>query len=577
MAPAVPDTEKAPRGVPAFPLLWLLVPQIAAFAFFGNVPWADEISVSRRLIAGTLFLAVSAVACAFESLSERSGARSRAAAFFWRLCFPAAAFFLFGAWWSLRAPPFVDLSGTPAREAEIVLRVEKPFSPSEKNFGGIARAESVSGVGGEALAGARVRYSFAKEHFPEGADAPREGRLLRATGVLSGIDEAHVPSAEFRGYLRRERVSASFSRAERVEPVGAGEGVFPAFFAEAGKCLRERFAEISSGSGFASRAGNVLGAMLFGDRSTLSPEQKRNFLLTGTMHVFAVSGLHIAVLAAGALRFLRFCRCPRVPAWALTLAGLWFYVQLVGAPPSATRAWQMCLFIFLGTLFGRGRMAFHGLAASAFVALTLDPVVIENAGFRLSYFATAGILLYGVPAAEGLGAFVRARANPPLSLPAPLRRFAEAFLRACVGAFCVSFAAFLAGTPGVVEMFGVCSFTSLAANVVFVPLVFLAVWAGAAAATVACVPFAGALAGKWIFALAALPAAALDAGTELVAGAPAVLELSFPCAGFGAFGALLTLALFFLGAYFPPLRERPVARYALPPFALAVFLLCCAF
>lgn len=101
--------------------------------------------------------------------------------------------------------------------------------------------------------------------------------------------------------------------------------------------------------------------MIFGDLSLLSPEQKQNFLLTGTMHVFAVSGLHISILTAGALGALRLARCPRILAWILTLVGAWFYVQVIGAPPSAMRAWQMCLFILRERCSGAGVWRFTGL------------------------------------------------------------------------------------------------------------------------------------------------------------------------------------------------------------------------
>jgi len=202
-------------GVPVIPLLWVLVPQIAAFAFFGNVPWADEISVGRRLIAGVIFLAISAIASAIELLFSGTETRFRSAVYFWKMSFPVAAFFLFGAWWSLRAPPVVELAGTPAREAEIVLCVEKPFAASEKYFGGIARAETVSGFGGEALAGTRVRYSFARKNFPPDAERNR-----RREFSLRGIPRIFVAGT-------RERFVFA-SGARRNSRFGAGR--VPAIF-----------------------------------------------------------------------------------------------------------------------------------------------------------------------------------------------------------------------------------------------------------------------------------------------------------------------------------------------------------
>ena len=100
-----------PFGGAGFPLLWLLVPQIAAFAFCGNAAWAAEIPPSRWALAGALFLFASAAASAVECAAEKGCARARAAAEIWKFCFPAAAFFLFAAWWNFRAPPVADTAG----------------------------------------------------------------------------------------------------------------------------------------------------------------------------------------------------------------------------------------------------------------------------------------------------------------------------------------------------------------------------------------------------------------------------------------------------------------------------------
>lgn len=574
------DAPKPPpnaaRIVPHFPLFWLLIPQILAFAFCANSPWFSEIPVSRWLFAGTLFLFFSVAASVGEFLfpTEKNTPVFSGT---WKICFPIAAFFLFCAWWNFRTPPLEDWSEKSPREVAIEFRIEKMFTSSGKNFGGIARAEKISGEGVEALTGTRVRFSVSKKLFETAPELPAEGAFLRAYGVIGGVKETEFLNGEFLDYLKRERVSAIFSQAESAELLPRGDGAFFRWCARTKASLRQKLLEISEGSMWRERAGRVLGAMLLGDRSLLFPEQKKNFLLTGTMHIFAVSGLHVSILAAGALTLLHTLRVPHLPAWLTALGVLWLYTQIVGAPPSAMRAWTMLFFLFLGTVFGRGRMAFHGLIFSAFFALIAEPTALNDTGFRLSYLVVAAILLYGIPLSEiAENAADTERWIPQRVISFPRKIFAKV-RDGAISAACISTAAFLAGTPIVTAMFGMCSFVSLAANVVLIPLVSLAAWLGAVALVLACTPWCDVFFGKILFAVAAFPLAAIDFGTAIFSNIPGIAELSFPYYALGIAGSLLLFAIFFCGEILPQLRERPLLRFALPPLVLTVFLLIFAY
>lgn len=567
-------SEQSPpsRCGSSFPLLWLLLPQIAAYAFCSSVAWSAEISSSRHLIAGLLFLLLTAFSVGGEYFSKEKSLREICAVF-WKIFFPLSAFFIFCAWWNLSVPPVEDWSEKSPRYAEMEFCVEKSYTSSEKNFNGIARVENVFGDSASELAGARIWFSLPKKNYPDFDTPPCEGMYLRAEGILSGISLERFSSESFVGFLKRERISAALAQADSIEIVSRKDGSFVRLCAKIRSSLRENLLKISDLGETFSRVGRVLGAMLLGDRSLLLPEQKENFLLTGTMHIFAVSGLHISILAGGALLVFRFLRTPRIVAWLVTLFGLWVYVRIVGAPPSAMRAWQMFAFLFLGTCLGRGRRPFHGLIFSAFVALTLDPLVLGNIGFRLSYLVVAAILLYGVPAAERLEAltdFRRWIPEPAFSRP---QKLMSRLLQSTVSAACISFAAFVAGTPCVVSMFGMVTLLSLISNVLLIPLVSVAACVGAAALLCSCIPLVGTFLGKGLFVLSALPLILVDRITGGIAALPGVFEISFPLRGLGAAGSLVLLALFFFGETSSALRERPWLRFVLPPLVLAVFLL----
>lgn len=96
-------------------------------------------------------------------------------------------------------------------------------------------------------------------------------------------------------------------------------------------------------------------AMILGDKSLLTPEQKDAFARTRVMHVFAISGLHVG-FAAGILYFALSALGVRrsfQPFAALPL--LFLYVCACGGRPSAMRAFGMVAIVWLASLLGRGR------------------------------------------------------------------------------------------------------------------------------------------------------------------------------------------------------------------------------
>lgn len=575
-----PHRGTHPRYGTNFPVLYLLVPQILAYTYCGNAPWFEQTNPAIWLFAGLFFLAICAVAVVSEHFTDEKPSARRALAEVARYVFPVAAFFLFCAWWAIRVPPIADGSTFAPRELSAELRIERTFRTTEKNYNGIAIVEKISDpILEKKVCGARVWYSVSKKLFPD-SEAERnfaEGARFQGFGVLRGISTDGDKSAEgFADFLRRERVGSVFSVKDSAEFFDENTGVVSRFFSQTKTLIRERLSEISSAenpNSFLPRTGRILSAMFLGERSLLSPEQQQNFLLTGTVHIFAVSGLHITILAAGVISLLNFLRISRNASWIFALLLLLFYVQIVGAPPSAVRAWLMILFIFIGHLTGRGRNSFFGLLAAAFFALLFEPLVLNNVGFRLSYLVVAAILLYGAPAAEYLNrATDFNRWIPVVALPW-WRKLLAWLLRGAIDGFCISAAAFLAGTPCVISMFGFCSFLSLPTNVLLVPLVVLASWFGAVAAVISLIPVIGIYLGKILFWLCAIPLAIVDFGTEKMAQIPGIAELSFPHESVGAIGSVLMLLLFFLGETFEPLRKKIWLRFSLPPFALGVFLL----
>lgn len=144
------------------------------------------------------------------------------------------------------------------------------------------------------------------------------------------------------------------------------------------------------------QAAGVTLALLIGITDGIDPELITSYAATGTLHVLAVSGMHVGVIYWLVMTLLApFKRSPRgeqIMA-ALAILLLWVYAMITGLTPSVLRATIMCSFMALSTPFRLYTRLDNTLAASAFLLMLDDPLVITRAGFQLSFLAVAGILL----------------------------------------------------------------------------------------------------------------------------------------------------------------------------------------
>ena len=153
-------------------------------------------------------------------------------------------------------------------------------------------------------------------------------------------------------------------------------------------------------------------AVLLGSREQLDREQTQAFLETGTVHLLAISGLHVGILAAGLWYALRRLPISRGQT-ALLVAGLAvFYMLLTDARPPVVRATVLVLVTCGGSYLGRQRLGFNSLALAALIVLAVNPAELFQVGAQLSFLSVAGLAWFapqwlgsaGVP--QGLKALV---------------------------------------------------------------------------------------------------------------------------------------------------------------------------
>jgi competence protein ComEC len=136
-------------------------------------------------------------------------------------------------------------------------------------------------------------------------------------------------------------------------------------------------------------------ALMLGYSDKLDQELISAYSSTGALHVLSVSGLHVAIVYVvfnWLLFFLDKVKRGNIIKAAVLILLLWFYSALTGLSPSVLRASTMFSFIIIAKAFDRYTNIYNTLAASAFVLLAIDPYLIMEVGFQLSYIAVIGIV-----------------------------------------------------------------------------------------------------------------------------------------------------------------------------------------
>ncbi|MCB0633813.1 MAG: ComEC/Rec2 family competence protein, partial [Lewinella sp.] len=139
-------------------------------------------------------------------------------------------------------------------------------------------------------------------------------------------------------------------------------------------------------------------ALITGQRHVMDEEVRQAYTATGAVHVLAVSGLHIGMIYLGISWLLGLLGWKEHPKrWLrsiILLLSVWGFALFTGGSASVLRAATMFSFIILGEALHRKQNIYNSIAASAFVLLCLEPLLLRDVGFQLSYLAVIGIVFF---------------------------------------------------------------------------------------------------------------------------------------------------------------------------------------
>ncbi|MDX5337955.1 MAG: competence protein ComEC family protein [Cyclobacteriaceae bacterium] len=220
----------------------------------------------------------------------------------------------------------------------------------------------------------------------------KPGQVLVLEEKPEEIDPPNFPyEFDYRDYLARKGIQ--YRQFTRKPPLVFGEDQDSFEFWILN--LRKSLSQILEVHLEIPESKQIAQALLLGDKEGLDREVRKAYAETGTMHILAVSGLHVGIIYAILLFPLKRVN-PKSGLRKTYLFGvillIWIYALLTGFSPSVIRASFMFTLISLGQMRERKPSVWNILAFSAMVMIAIDPGVIQEVGFQLSYVAVAGIV-----------------------------------------------------------------------------------------------------------------------------------------------------------------------------------------
>lgn len=158
--------------------------------------------------------------------------------------------------------------------------------------------------------------------------------------------------------------------------------------------LRIKSGEITD-SVFGETDGSVIKAMLLGDKSGIDRDTKKLFQMNGIAHILAISGVHIAIIGMTLFGVLRRLTGSYMASGIMAISVIVLYGVMTGMASSTVRAMIMMVISVIGQVKGRSPDMLTSAGTASVIQALIDPGIILDAGFQLSFAAVLGMAVPG--------------------------------------------------------------------------------------------------------------------------------------------------------------------------------------
>lgn len=305
----------------------------------------------------------------------------------------------------------------------------------------------------------------------------RQGDRVVAEGILTPLPLPRNPAEFSRNAYARdsEGVVAELNIASRYDFQVVGKHWFYRVFDHAARARNYVGRAITRGLDPRSEQAQILKAMALGARDEADPEVEEPFRLSGALHIFAVSGLHVGIFGTVIWFLLRAVHVPRRAAIAVIIVAVLTYAFITGLRPSAVRAAIMTSVFLGGFVLKRRSRLLNSLGFAAICILAIDSRQLFSVGFQLS-FAVLTSISFLTPIFSRISAnWLNPDPFIPNSLIGKGQRLAIRTGRRVCDVFWVSLAASLGSAGLIWWYFGLLTPIAVLANCALVPIAWLVI------------------------------------------------------------------------------------------------------
>ena len=320
-----------------------------------------------------------------------------------------------------------------------------------------------------------MNIAWAGKTMPEYGDRVS----LRGSGRL--IEVPRNPGQfDYASYMRRQgvycEVRAAYPTDCQIESHGHGNPA-QAFAYKSRHWIQDRLAVDLEDS---PEAADVIESIVLGLRSDTPEDLKALFQRTGTVHLVAVSGLNVVMLASIIAFLLRPFPIGRFLTAFIVIVTLWAYAMVTGMGASCMRATVMFSLVTLASIFDRRGLSFNSLGAAALALLAWNTNELFSTGFQFSF----GVVAVIIACASRIRRFIEPAGMPDAFLPRELwnwRQKSGAWVwRKLAGAVALSTSAWIGSLFFTAGYFHLISLSAMVANLVAVPIAFFVLILGVA-------------------------------------------------------------------------------------------------
>jgi len=136
---------------------------------------------------------------------------------------------------------------------------------------------------------------------------------------------------------------------------------------------------------------DLANGLILGVKGGFDEDMKGEFISTGTIHIIALSGYNVSIVAEGVMKTFSLILSQTISI-IFGMIVIILFIIMTGASATSIRAGIMAIIMLLGRMTGRKYMAGRALIIAAFLMIAYDPRVLVDMSFQLSFIATGGVL-----------------------------------------------------------------------------------------------------------------------------------------------------------------------------------------